>query len=516
MDVRARPIVQTSLGPHYQGAAYPHACPQHAPSLEASFRKRMAVKPLERDAQLFRSFKRFVRRYVDKNFLPLEADVDLTFKTWIESTVYPRSKKDQMARVRKMVDLAVTWEDRKWVQVDAFGKEESYATWKHQRSIYARKDPFKVIVGPLFKKIEDVLYKDPAFVKHVPVYERAKYIQERLYFPAATYLATDYTAYESHFTSEFMRAVEFQLYRKMAQNCPEAKKVLEYYEKTVTATNSIFFKTLKAFLPAGRMSGEMTTSLGNGFTNYMIYRFVCKQLGLKYSDCPCVIEGDDCLARIFLKPGMNLGTLQDIYSRLGMNVKIELHSDLCTASFCGLVFDRYDLINVVDPIKVILNMGWIGGKYKHASDKTLRELLKGKAMSTMCLAQGCPVIQSFCQYLLRETSGSHYRIDDYWLKHQILTPQGLARMKPKTIPMTTRLVMEAKFRVTVEDQFRMEKFFDGLRGLQPFRDLIFDSYINDDCRLYSTHYVMTEQGPHVALALPDQKAILEPNIDYDT
>lgn len=466
----------------------------------------MAVKSLPRDKQLFRAFARFVKKYVAKHFTPLPADTDLTFKNWIDKTIYPQSRKDQLTKVRQMVDDSVTWDDKKWVQVDAFGKPETYPAYKHERAIYARKDPFKVIVGPLFKQIEEVLYKDPAFVKHVPVMQRAKYILDRLSHPGATYMATDYTAYESHFTAKLMRACEFQLYRRMARDCPEARKVLDYYEKTVTSTNSIFFKVLKCFLPAGRMSGEMTTSLGNGFTNYMIFLFVCKYLQLKESKC--VIEGDDCLARLFLPKGMGLAELQNVYTRLGMNVKIELHDDLCTASFCGLVFHEHDLINVVNPIKIILNMGWISGKYAKSGLKTMLELLRGKAMSTMCMTRGCPVVQSFCQYLLRETAGSHFRIDDYWLKEQLGKIDLAEYMKPVDIPMTTRVVMERKFNITVEDQFVMERYFERLHGLEPFGDYIFDQYMTEDHRSYFYHYVRTDQGNMITLALPDQKTTL--------
>lgn len=496
-----RDIVQVSLGCHYNGAAFPHADPRHPATLEAGFRKRMATKPPPSSRSLRRRFRTFVSDWVRRNLIPLDADVDLGLEKWLESTLYPLARKQQLRAAHIRVESDPSRSDRKWTQVQCFGKHECYPTYKHGRVIYARADEFKTIVGPLFRMIEDRVYAHPSFIKHVPVFSRAEYVLKLLKSEGATYIATDYTAYESHFTKRLMEDCEFILYDWMVRDTLEGRNVLDYYKRTVTGMNHCVFRNLMyAQMPAGRMSGEMTTSLGNGFTNLMLFLFMCKHFGLRNS--AVVVEGDDALGRLFLGPGHTVAQIQQYYTLMGMNVKLELHRELNMASFCGLVFDEINLVNVPDPIKAILNFGWIDGRYKGSSSRTLAELLRGKAMSLMCMAQGCPVLQSLAMYGLRVTQG-RYRIDDYWLRQQINKSRD--RMTPIHIAEATRLVMEKKYKITVHDQLLLEKYFDSLTSLVPLVDELLLPFLKDDQCHYFQHFVLHSQEQHPVLALPDQK-----------
>jgi len=500
-DVFKRPVVQVSLGVHVEGAANPHACPRHAVSLECSFKKRVAAKTPRANRKLRLRFRKFVRRYVRQNFPQLEPDTDLSLETWLAATKYPESRKNQLRAAAAKVCNDPTWNNKYWAMVDAFGKDECYPAYKYERGIYARRDEFKTIVGPLFHAMEELVYKHPGFIKHVPVLDRAAYVRDRLQLPGACYMATDYTAFESHFDAQMMEECEFQLYRWMIGDSVEMRRILDYYERTVCAVNHIQFRRiLKASMPAGRMSGEMTTSLGNGFTNLMIYLFMLKELGLSEHDNPCVVEGDDCLARLLT---FDYGVVQRFYTDMGMNVKIECHSDLGLASFCGLVFDVENLVVVPDPIKVILNTGWCAARYKDSSDRVLRELLRGKAMSVMCNAIGCPILQSYAQYLLRVTSGSRYRIDDYWLRARVAAVWD--SLISREIEPESRAIMEKKYGVSMQDQIYLENTFDALDSLEPFDDEIFRKYCHPDTLHYFYHYVRADEGEVVAFALPDQK-----------
>ncbi len=68
----------------------------------------------------------------------------------------------------------------------------------------------------MFHRIEKALFQLDPFIKKIPVPERGKYIYSMLYEPGAKYYASDYTAFETHFTADLMDAVEFELYRYMA------------------------------------------------------------------------------------------------------------------------------------------------------------------------------------------------------------------------------------------------------------------------------------------------------------
>jgi len=262
-------------------------------------------------------------------------------------------------------------------------------------------------------------------------------------------------------------------------------------------------------IPACRMSGEMNTSLGNGFTNLMVFLFLMKHYGARNYDC--VIEGDDCLGRLYSPRGKEHLTgeqirieLTALYNDFGMNVKIEIHEDLCMASFCGLVFDEHVMVNIVDPLKVMLNIGWTASKYLHSSVKMRNELLRGKALSILAANAGCPIVQSVACWLDRKTANGKYRIDDYWLKAQV--ERILSSIKPIPVDERSRVVMEKKFGWSREEQVELEKFFDNLDALTPwYHPIVFD-HCNADQIHYYNHYIFHNyQGSWPSLALPDQK-----------
>lgn len=342
------------------------------------------------------------------------------------------------------------------------------------------------------------------FIKRIPVDLRPEYIINRLKKPGAIYMATDYTAYESHFTAELMHDCEFQFYDHMVKNIPEARRVMKRFKKTVSGMNDVKFTTLSAKIPASRMSGEMNTSLGNGFANLMIFLFLMKELGV--IDHKCVIEGDDCLARFFpsgvlshLSRQALITLVQDKYKEFGMNVKIELHDDLCKASFCGLVFDDQVKDNLADPTKIILKLGWIHAKYVKSSQKTRRELLKGKAMSILASNPGCPIVQDIALWILRLTPKDHYRIEDNWAKIKI---EGCSLL-PKPIQFESRLLMEEVFGYTVEEQLSIESYFKNKCDLAPIENHIIYHHISASALHYDLNYVFpSEQEDWPSLGLP--------------
>lgn len=388
-------------------------------------------------------------------------------------------------------------------RVKCFVKDEGYPKYKHARGIYARVDEFKVLVGPVIKEIENELYKHPSFIKHVPVEERPRYILDKLRKPGAVYLATDYTAFESHFTPEMMNAVEFELYRYMGSCNSEANQILDVFMKTISGVNRCTFGSkLEARLRACRMSGEMNTSLGNGFSNYMFYLFSMSELGVPGESHDCVIEGDDCLAGVILPRNVTPDVVQGKFTTIGLNIKMEVHYSIGDASFCGLVFDENVLTNVVDPVKQILNFGWIGERFQHSSAKTRTKLLRGKAISLLCSARGCPVLQPFALKILELTKGyCHKKIESWTTKHCVNKT-----LEPIQIQWGSREVMERVFKISVVDQLALEKEISQIRSLSPFHLPTLDHYIGEDCFHYYDHYTREEDmGWDLAIALPFSK-----------
>lgn len=325
-----------------------------------------------------------------------------------------------------------------------------------------------------------MVYAHPSFIKHVPVRDRARYILNKL-GSAVKFMATDYTAFESHFTPELLEACEFQLYRYMLRDIPQGPAVAEAMCSVFAGLNLCKFKTVQAVIRACRMSGEMTTSLGNGFTNYMVFLFIHDLLGNEIRDC--VIEGDDCLGAY---SGVD-PTTED-YAALGFNVKIELHNKIEEASFCGLIFDREEMVSITDPMKVIMNIGWASARYINSSDKVRRELLRAKGLSYLHQYAGCPVVQNLAVAIIRLTQGSRFRIDTghtnvFWGRD--FNPNPIAQ----EIGFNTRMLMERVFRITVSQQHYLEEYFDGLSEIAPLWHHVISYHTRRDWSEYYNRFV---------------------------
>jgi len=341
-----------------------------------------------------------------------------------------------------------------------------YPEPKHSRGIFSRHDQFKIVVGPVFKLIEHSLFDGETtkkfFIKKVPAEKRAAFVWERLSGKGSETMATDYTAFESHFVEELMDACEFQLYDYMVQNlnCPDFKN----FVGVIKGMNRIEFKNFAIKLNATRMSGEMNTSLGNSFANLMVFLYL--QRNNKNVDC--LVEGDDCL-------GVFDGTCPTSkdYSDLGLTVKIERPSSINTASFCGQVFSS-DLTTLVDPHKFILKFNWSPALYVDASDKTLRELAHAKSMSALHSYPACPVVTAYAKYVFR-TSGKYWKIDNSksnWEKVRLEKLLREFQFEDKSITQESRFIVEELWGFTISQQIFLEELFDSLTSPGPLYEPI--------------------------------------------
>lgn len=469
-DPMNRPPVLVSLGMHVPGVALPHVDPSDPLTTVAGVRKRFAIKMPPFDPTVMNRFSLFVKEWIETNMVPLPADSDVSVATWIESTQYPRSRKDDLLRTWRSIGEGAFWKSQ-YNNVKSFVKDEVYPSYKHARAINSRSDEFKCKVGPFFKLIEKELFKKEYFIKKIPIRDRPKYINDMLYRVGAKYMATDFTAFESTFVAELMEACEMQLYYYMTQHLP-TKSVFYECLDVIKGINVCEFKHFTVKVPATRMSGEMNTSLGNGFSNLMMLLFVMKEIGEDPSQVRAVIEGDDCLC-----VANNYPTADD-YKLLGANIKIEIHESISTASFCGLVYDPIDLNNVSDPLEAVATLGWTTGKYLRASTRTKRMLLRCKALSYAHQYPGCPIIQSLAKNILRLTSGidvRHYVVENRnlseWERSQLLQVLdfGVKNLDFPEPGIRTRLLVADLFKIGLSEQKFIEDYFDSLTEIGPLK-----------------------------------------------
>jgi len=472
-----RPIVAVSLGPHLEGAAAPHVNPGHAATSALGGIYRFGREIPKNDyPQHSRPFRRFVARWLKKNLTPFDSQVDLSFETWIENANYPQARKEELRQ--KWSALNFTWNSKpkdlkKHFIVKSFVKDETYPDYKHSRSINSRTDEAKCIFGPLMQMVSNYLMKTrKEFIKYVPVHERPQYIIDLLAKVAVKYKSSDYTSFEAHFRPELMRDCEMQLFEYMFKNVDNGQKIIEFirYAKYLNP-NLCFFKNFTIKIRGKRMSGEMDTSLSNGFSNLMFLLYSANANGIDPDSVLAVIEGDDALCVIY-------GHIPDkFYSDFGLSVKIEVHDNLEYASFCGLVFDLKDRAIVTDIFDAMATFGWTTQNYASAKTSKLHAILRCKALSMAYQYKHCPILSKFAFKMLQLTAtvditnimANPRFIDSYYLEilQQAIEYSEKNDLIPDVQPGTRNLV-ETLYGISIADQHKIENQIDKISDLGTF------------------------------------------------
>lgn len=449
---------------------------------------RKMPKPKRRTLWAYRGYNQYLIRRLFPE--PLPENYDFSASAWVVKTHYPQWRILDLLKLVPDIPLFLNREFfRSYGICKAFIKLESYANgtvyewgcYKPPRIISSRTDHVKVAIGPLIKAIEEQVYKLPYFIKHVPVPDRPNYIRDHVETEGCRYLSSDFTSFECGFTQKFMDACEFALYRYMLSKNPVQLQNLIAFQKASTGINCLQMGDVTCFMRARRQSGEMTTSLGNGYSNLAMTAFFLRK-HLDIADMRCVVEGDDGLYAIPSNLAEKVSPRH--YEKLGFMIKNSWSDTVNEASFCGLVYDDVDRINITDPIQQILNIGWsMGSENIRSTDKRLADLLAAKTYSLAYEYSGCPIVYKLARWLAR-ANGIYIsqkliesRAWTTWYRERFIQMKNDARniqvMLDREPSVRTRLLMERKFAIPVADQLAIERYFDGLNNIQPIdSDLI--------------------------------------------
>lgn len=387
---------------------------RHGPTLLNGCLSRFCASPPRASRLLLRALRKHVKWRVAQWFQPIQPGMVPTVPEWLEDCPYPLHRK---------LELLKCWEDcceslkKRHFKVDSHGKREHYLKYKHARGINSRSDAFKCATGPYFKAIEKIVFAHPAFIKHTPVRLRPQVIQEVLGgFPGPFY-ETDYSQFEKHFTEEVMGSLEMVLYEFMLQHYPG---MLDVIKSAMLGVNRCGFGKFRLDIKARRMSGEMCTSLGNGFSNLMLADFLATRKGGRITG---FVEGDDGL--FFSSVPL---TAED-FRELGFEIKILLHTDLLQTSFCGLVSSA-DLVTMTDPRKVLLTFGWTHSLMMNGGARVRNGLLKAKALSLAYEHPRCPILSILAKTVLSRLSSSEARFESGWYDQSLI--QQVSAFKEET------------------------------------------------------------------------------------
>lgn len=447
----------------------------HQLNLAIGIAARLGRERVTPNKSTFAEFSRFVKRVIQlvpefSRPIQLPAGYEDFFDYFIQKSQYPEYRKQELRdKWNSISDYEYTL--KRYTVNKTFGKREGYKEPKLNRGIYSRHDIFKCFCGGFFKLIEEDVFSRPEFIKKIPVAERPSYLMEKMYEPGAKYFSSDFESFESLFTPELMKACEIELYKTKMVNFPQHMK---FISNVLLGESHIQAKGSTATVKARRMSGEMCTSLGNGFTNLMVSWFIQSKAGIPLEDLIsgmyCIIEGDDSLIKY--KNEIDVS----IYQQIGLRAKVEFHEKIGDASFCGMLFDEDDKIVVTDLSKHIISMFWADSKYVDAREPKKLALLRAKALSYAFQFRGCPVIDPMAHKILELTKSIDHRsvVIDNWKKQQFdlacANAKELIAKGPLEAPIKTRLLIERTFGISLETQLRME-------SLIPTMTLKFNDFI---------------------------------------
>lgn len=459
-----RPVVAVGLGCELYGCARPHANPNDREGMIEGVLQRAARRPPEKDPEMVRGWKAWTYQWVRDSFEPIDPTYDFSVESWLQKTAYPDWKKKELLEV---ANDETNFFDPKFRKVRGFMKDEAYDDWKRMRMINPRHPKFLCLVGPVFTAIEEILFKYPAFVKGIPRDQWPKVIMEDL-LPDYETIAIDHTAFEAHCDEE-AQEVEWIVYDYLLSRVSENVWFQTLCREAFGGRQDITYKFIRVIMRAVRESGDRQTSGGNAIINYTGLRYVAHHHSLRVG---AKVEGDDSLSQWHPhRPHA------DWWRGIGFVVKLEVHNSPATASFCGLIFDVNDEINIGDPLRMMAKFGWTTRQYAKSKIGKLRMLAKAKAYSALYQFAGCPIISNMAMWIIRLTrhvdlrpllkSGSLNVYEREELLMAIKCHWRLVQVARRRPTLQTRLLMEDKFGVTVNRQLELEAWFDRQKTIRP-------------------------------------------------
>lgn len=422
-----------------------------------------------------RRFRSFVRLFLRKNFKCINIDSDTSVETWLTKTNYTDKKKadllntwnTQKHRVPNMHVNHDAW--KKLFKVKAFPKIEKFEQeFKEVRQIYSRSDFGKCYFGPYAKLMESQVYNHEGkiqFAKHIKYENMVDHISEK-FGSSNVFSQTDFSSFEGSFSPRFMRACENQLYTYMLRNYPE---VADTFCRMAT-TNHIKSKYFTAQIEGCRMSGEMTTSLANGFSNLMIHYYLDKKLNLLMK--AGLVEGDDGLFGFGTTPKIT----NNDYALLGFMIKLEFKNKLSDTSFCSIVYNYETRTRFYSPYEFLQCVNFSHNAAASSSRCCTRNmLLHTKALSYLAQFPNSPVIGPICKQILNKTklwamNEAQFKLYlqqdstlNFKLQRMQLTFSDLHLLIRKTkemeVSMEDRLHCQRKFGMPIHEQLFAEQNF---------------------------------------------------------
>lgn len=413
------------------------------------------------NADIRQEFYTFVRNKVIRKLPILEAGLDFQElqEEWLMNNKYTLKRKQKMRDLAAAL-LSNEKDIKKIYHCKSFIKKEFYSELKEPRIINSRCDEFKSLIGPFTHQIEKLVMTEH-FIKHkLPSEVAAKMNEMAKNFPML--YETDYSSFEGSFDRELMNKVELAMIQHVLHNYP---RIVSIINKAYNQYNYLRYKVCEnnfasCKFEGSRMSGDMWTSLCNGFTNMCLVKFFAEKAmeDVGYFDYDFIVEGDDG----FIATSYPLRF--DLAAELGFKLKCECKHDINDLSFCGIC--EYNGLLVPDIHTIMNKYGYIhttnivrGIKAHNTSRKQYkrtRDIIHSKALSLLAQSAGIPVLQAVAQQQLKLGGKFVPKYVDWW-ESEVYNFKDLTQMKAKPISDGMRKFVAIRFGITVEHQKQIEK-----------------------------------------------------------
>jgi len=436
-------------------------------NLECGFRKRLApLMPLP-DLKILEEIRIFVRKVCHAYLVPLK------YRRWDKSFVgewlsqidhYNGQRKKQLLDAAERVVMNGLNECDYIIK--AFVKNEFYECEKFIRWICSRLDTFKSYVGPYIKLAErEIFGKFSCFVKHMTPDEIALKLHD--FKGDKRKLETDYSSFESGFSPEYVDVVECELWRYMFQDNPEVLDAIMkvYYQDkngVIKPRRELIKNKFCTMQVMGcRMSGEMWTSLANGFSNMINILFLAEKKGINIHHL--LIEGDDGLT------GLDSEAFSESdFEQLGFKIKIEYAKDMRDTFFCGICVD--DEGNLVCSIEQICRFPWSNAPCYFKCPRHVKiELLRAKAMSLFCLGRHTPIAGVLATQVIKLIGLGKFRCPDAFSSWKMQTLDRFTELFSTDkvhVTQSARFLFAHKYNISVELQLSIERFILSCHSLE--------------------------------------------------
>jgi len=463
--------VATNLGCPVRGASPLIPDNKDPETLAFGNTKRCLFTMPEADPELLQELKEFNLMLCRVLLTPLSPDADFSVESWLDLTNYSQKEKLEILEACKDLAIGVVPQDVS-NKYKIFMKWETYAKFKFSRCIFYREAVYKALFGPICKMIEHIVYEirqpavdAPYFIKHVPVESRPEVVEEAM-AGLDFYVCSDFSSFEQTFKEEIMHALDDPMFDYMLEGfLPESW--IRYLQKNLSEVHSMRHKYYRFNRRAQRASGEMNTSLSNGWGNLVATLFLYHKMGIDWREVIIFVEGDDRVSA----HKSRLYPTNEMFRKIGFLCEQVETDDLGKTSFVGMLYSKVDRKILADPLKHLMKVGWCDSIYLHSRPTLKETLLRSRGYSLVHMFNGCPILGALGNYVLRVTR-KHLDVRGIAQSKAYNTYERSQMLRHITKPlpqvhvgMESRLLVDELFGIGVEAQIRTEEYLDSLDSI---------------------------------------------------